>query len=200
MMLIEQGGVPQAALPVAELRAHLRLGTGFADDGFQDALLESHLRAAIAAIEGRTAKVLVARRFQWVIEDWRNGSEQALPVAPVTAVVSVTLVDAAGVPAVVASDRYRLVRDLHRPKLAAAGAVLPLVPEGGSAEIVFDAGFGADWASLPADLAQAVMLLAAEFYENRHEAGQCDAGGMPAAVQALTDRWRIVRTLAGGAG
>nr|HRK43751.1 hypothetical protein [Gemmobacter sp.] len=51
MMLIEQTTVPVAALPVQILKDHLRLGTGFADEGMQDGLVESHLRAAIAAID-----------------------------------------------------------------------------------------------------------------------------------------------------
>lgn len=194
MMLIEQGGVPQAALPVAALKAHLRLGTGFADDAFQDALVETHLRAALGVIEGRTAKVLIARRFLWVLEDWRQGSEQALPVAPVSALVSVSLVDAAGVATAVDPARYRLVRDTHRPKIAAAGALLPLPVEGGRIEVVFDAGFG-PWAEVPADLGQAVMLLAAAYYEGRHDGGE---GMLPGAVQGLIGRWRTVRTLAGG--
>lgn len=197
-MLIEQTTVPGAALPVQALKDHLRLGTGFADDGMQDALVESFLRAAVAVIEGRIGKVLIARRFLLSLEDWRSGSEQALPVAPVSAIVSVTLVDAAGGAAVVDPGRYRLVPDTHRPKLAAAGILLPLVPVEGRAEVVFDAGFGADWAAVPADLAQAVMLLAAEYYERRHDAG-VRTGGLPFGVVTLIERWRTVRVLGGGA-
>ncbi|MGB8815147.1 MAG: hypothetical protein WCC57_18355 [Paracoccaceae bacterium] len=198
MMLIEQTTVPDAALPVQAMKDHLRLGTGFADDGMQDGLIVSYLRAAMAAIEGRIGKVLIARRFKWSLEDWRNGAEQALPVAPVSAVVSVTLVDGAAVSTVVDPARYRLVQDTHRPKLAAAAAMLPLVPVSGRVEVVFDAGFGAAWAAVPADLAQAVMLLAAEYYERRHDAGVRE-GGLPFGVVALIERWRTVRVLGGGA-
>jgi uncharacterized phiE125 gp8 family phage protein len=197
MMLIEQTTVPTLALPVAALKTHLRLGTGFADDTLQDGLLESTLRAAMAAIEGRIGKVLIARRFLWKLEDWRSGSEQALPVAPVTSVVSVTLVDAADVATVVAPARYKLVQDTHRPKLVATGSALPLVPMAGRAEVVFDAGFGAAWAAVPADLAQAVLLLAAEYYEHRSETGVRD-GGLPFGVVTLIERWRTVRVLGGG--
>jgi uncharacterized phiE125 gp8 family phage protein len=49
----------------------------------------------MAAIEGRIGKMLFRRRFLWVLECWR-GAEQALPVAPVASIVSVTLVDALG--------------------------------------------------------------------------------------------------------
>ena len=59
MMLIEETAVPEAALPIAQLKAHLRLGTGFSDDDVQGPVLESFLRAAIASIEVRTGKVLI---------------------------------------------------------------------------------------------------------------------------------------------
>ena len=197
MILIEQTTIPTLALPIAAFKTHLRLGTGFADDTLQDGLLESTLRAAIAMIEGRIGKVLIARRFKWTIEDWRTGAEQALPVAPVTAVVSVTLVDSTNVAVVVDPARYKLVQDTHRPKVIAAGLALPLVPMAGRAEIVFDAGFGAAWAAVPADLAQAVLLLAAEYYEHRSESGVRD-GGLPFGVVTLIERWRTVRVLGGG--
>ena len=196
MMLIEQTSVPLAALPVQIFKDHLRLGTGFADDGVQDGLMESHLRAALAAIEARIGKALLARQFKLVLGDWRNAAAQALPVAPVSAIASVTLVDAAGGQQVVAPARYRVQPDRHRPKLAGVGMLLPAVPVDGQVEIVFTAGFGADWAAVPADLAQAVLLLAAQFYETRHEGAS--QGGVPLAVQALIEKWRNVRVLGGG--
>lgn len=197
MMLVEETQVPGAALPVAALREHLRLGSGFAGDDLQDGLLEGHLRAAMAAIEGRIGKALIARAFRLELEDWR-GDEQPLPLAPVASVVSVTLVDAAGGETLVSPGRWRLVRDMHRPKLAGTGGSLPAVPSEGRVEVVFEAGFGADWAAVPPDLAQAVLLLAAEFYERRHEVGD-PVAAMPGTVQALIARWRTVRVLGGGA-
>ncbi|MFN3847376.1 MAG: hypothetical protein ACK4RZ_16375, partial [Paracoccaceae bacterium] len=174
-----------------------RLGTGFADDGMQDGLVVAHLRAAMAAIEGRTGKALLARRFLLRLSRWRDvRGAQALPTAPVAALVSVTILDANSVATVQADDQYRLEPDIARPRLIGARGILPTIPEGGAVEIVFDAGFGAEWAAVPVDLAQAVMLLAAEFYEARHDGGR---GGpaLPMAVQALIERWRTVRVLGG---
>ncbi len=198
MMLIELTTVPGSALPVQDLKDHLRLGTGFTDDGMQDALIESYLRAAMAIIEGRIGKALIARRFLLQLEDWRNGSDQALPVAPVSAIVSLTLIDAAEVATVIATDRYRLVPDTHRPRLSATGTLLPVVPTDGRIEIVFDAGFGATWALVPPDLAQAVLILGAEYYDRRHGLDNATSG-LPFPVQALIEKWRTVRVLGGGA-
>jgi uncharacterized phiE125 gp8 family phage protein len=197
MMLTELTTVSGATLPVQGLKDHLRLGTGFADSNMQDGLLESYLRSAIAAIEGRTGKALLTRQFRLTLEDWRDGSEQALPVAPVSAIVSLTIFDVANASTVIAADRYRLVQDTHRPKLAAAGYVLPVVPVEGRVEIVFNAGFGAAWTNVPPDLQQAVYLLAAQYYEHRNEFAETPPG-LPFPVQALIERWRTVRVLGGG--
>ena len=197
MLLTELTTISGAALPVQGLKDHLRLGTGFADSGMQDGLLEGYLRSAISAIEGRTGKALLSRQFKLTLEDWRDGSEQALPVAPVSAVVSLTLHNLANTATVIPADRYRLVQDTHRPKLAAAGYVLPVVPIDGRIEIVFAAGFGATWANVPPDLQQAVFLLAAQYYEHRNEFAEAQPG-LPYPVQALIERWRTVRVLGGG--
>lgn len=188
--------MPQAALPVEEMKDHLRMGSGFADDGMQDGLIETHLRAAMAAIEGRIGKMLFQRRFLWVLDGWRD-AEQALPVAPVSGIVSLTLVDAAGSEVVVPATSYRLVKDLHRPRLAGKGAALPTIPSDGAVKVVFDAGFGSAWTDIPVDLRQAVLLLAGEYYEHRHDDGT-QAAGLPFGVVTLIERWRTVRILGGG--
>lgn len=192
MMLVEQTSTPAAALPVADFRNHLRLGTGFADEGAEDSLLESFLRAAIAAVEAWTGKALLQRDFSLTVAGWRDSRSQTLPVAPVSAIAGVRIVDCLDWETVVDPARYRLQQDTHRPALIARGLLLPTIPPQGSAVIAFTAGFGPDWAHVPADLAQAVMLLAAYYYEYRHE---MRVGGsvMPYGVASLVDRWRNLR-------
>ncbi|MCB1395228.1 MAG: hypothetical protein KDJ98_04460, partial [Rhodobacteraceae bacterium] len=161
MDLIETSSVNDGLLPVAALRAHLRLGTGFADEATGDALLLQYLRAAIATVESRTGKALIARGFRLVLDRWRWADAQALPVAPVSGIDAVTLTDAEGQETAIDPARWRLVADRHRPQIAATGAILPQVPTSGSVAVDFTAGFGATWDAVPDDLAQAVMLLAA---------------------------------------
>lgn len=197
MMLIEETAVPQAALPLAEFKTHLRLGTGFADDDVQDPVLESFLRAAIAAIEARTGKILITRSFSWTLTNWRDAAGQALPVAPVSAVTRLTLRNRAEEEEVIDPSHYRLEQDTHRPVLHPEGTLLPGIPAGGTAEVEFDAGMAADWGELPADLAQAVLMLGAHYYEYRHETSLGD-GCMPFGVTSLIERYRTVRLLGGG--
>lgn len=197
MLLTELTGVPGAALPVEPLREHLRLGTGFADDTLQNGLIESYLRAAMSAIEGRIGKILIARDFLWSVSQWRDDYGQALPVAPISSLNSLTMIDRSGLPVVIDPGRYGLQPDTHRPKIVPLGTSLAAIPTGGTAEIAFTAGFGTVWADVPADLAQAVLLLAAHYYEHRHEAAASRAA-MPFGVMALIERWRNVRLIGGG--
>lgn len=191
MILVEETPVPEGALPVQALRDHLRLGTGFGEDSLQDAVLEQSLRAAIAAVEGRTEKALIARRFRWTLHAWRDLGRQVLPMAPVNAITGFGIVDRNGVETAVPAEAFRLEPDTHRPALVAGGLVLPPIPVGGHALIAFDAGYGADWAEVPDDLKQAVLLLAGQYYEHRHD--PTEMGGLPAAVAALIARYRNLR-------
>lgn len=197
MDLTEVGVPPAAAVPVRAFAEHLRLGTGFADDGSQDAVLELYLRAAMAAIEARLGRALLARDFSWTLTRWREDASQGLPIAPVRSVESVTLVDAEGVETGVEPDRWSVLRDSQRPRLVGRfGRSLPKIPRGGHAEIRFIAGFGEAWEDVPADLRQAVFLLAAHFYENRSEGGS--AGTMPFGVLVLIEAYRATRIGGGG--
>lgn len=193
MILTEVTAPPAAALPVRAFAAHLRLGTGFADDGSQDAVLELYLRAAMAAIEARLGRVLLARSFAWTVERWREDASQPLPVAPVRSVESVALVEADGVETAVDPVAWSLVRDTQRPRLVGRfGRSLPRIPRGGAALVRLVAGFGPTWDEVPADLRQAVFLLAAHYYEARSETTVA-GGAMPFGVLVLIEAYRATR-------
>ncbi len=195
MMLEELTTPTKAKLPMSEFADHLRLGSGFTNDGSEDAVLEVCLRSAMAAIEARIGKALITRIFSWQITRWFKTDNQVLPISPVVAITSLTLVDRAGTGLVIPADKYWLDKDIQRSKLVSSGYSLPSIAEGGHATIVFEAGFGA-WASVPADLKHAMLLQAASFYENRSDEDRVN--GMPHGVVALLERYRAIRV--GGAG
>lgn len=192
MMLVEETPVSDAALPVDALKEHLRLGTGFTEADLQDSVVLSFLRAAIAAIEARTSKALIVRSFLLTLDGWQNPVGQRLPIAPVRSVTEVAIVDVYGQATVVEPTDYRMKSDSFDPALRPMHASLPGVPAGGSVEIRFDAGFGEDFTAVPDDLKQAVMLLAAHYYEYRDETGLSE-GCMPFGVTSLISRYRPVR-------
>ncbi|TVP72335.1 MAG: hypothetical protein EA339_06865 [Rhodobacteraceae bacterium] len=187
MDLRETSPIPTAALPLAEFRAHLRLGSGFVDETTQDATLEQFLRAAIASVEARVSRALFQRTFELRLSAWRGTEAQRLPVAPVVALGAVTLINAAGGQSPVAAGRLRLDADSARPRVI---GVLPTIPTRGQVVIAFTAGFATDWAAIPSDLRQAVLLLAAQYYEARDTGGDAD---MAFGIRALLERWRDIR-------
>lgn len=200
MMLVEETAPPQEALPVDALRAQLRLGTGFElpQDASEDAALGSFLRAAIATVEARTGKVLLRRQFRMRLQRWRDEIAQPLPLAPVQSVDGFEIEDGRGDVSPVDPQRWRLVPDTQRPLLKAVSGLLPKIPRNGFATIRFTAGFGQDWAEVPGDLAQAVLMLGARYYEDRGISE--GAGALPFSVSALLERWRSVRILGGRRG
>lgn len=197
MILVELTSTPTQDLPLDAFKAHLRLGSGFTETSLQDEVLESYLRAAMAAVEARIGKMLYARRASWTVTKWTDPDAQPLPVAPISSIETVVLTDRAGADTSVEASAFALMKDTHRPVLSATGAVLPDIPQGGSATITFDAGFGADWLDIPPDLREAVMLLASHYYETRFDT--TGAGGlMPFGVMALLDPHRNIRILGFG--
>ena len=194
MILTEVSAPPSAAVPVRAFAEHLRLGSGFEDDGAEDAVLELYLRAAMAAIEARLGRALLARDFSWTVTPLARG---CLPGAADRAGALGGGGEARSMPR--AARRWssprpgRCMRDSQRPRLVGKfGRSLPRIPRSGRAEIRFNAGFGEAWDEVPADLRQAVFLLAAHFYENRAE-GAAAAGAMPFGVLVLIEAYRATR-------
>lgn len=192
-MLVEETVVTDAALPVSVFRDHLRLGTGFAEDGLQDGLLTGCLRAALASIEAQTGKVLLARQFSVTVTEAPRGAVYDFGVAPVSAITALVQIDANGAETALDPAGYRLVQDAHAPRLAPH----PDVPHRGVVKITFEAGLGATWGDLPGDLAQAVLMLAAHFYETRTASGAGAVEPLPYGVNALIARHKWLRLTAG---
>ncbi len=196
-MLIEETNVPDAVLPIVAFKAHMRMGSGFDEDSLQDVVLASFLRAAMAAVEARTGKVLMEREFTMISSAAHKGDVIPFTVAPVTVVSDVKLVARSGAEETVSSEIYWLERDGHLPRLRAVGASLPQPEAGGELRVQFLAGFGPEWDDVPADMQQAVLMLASHYYEYRHDTALSD-GCMPFGVASLIERFRRLRL--GGSG
>lgn len=193
MILTEVGSLNSASIPVRAFAQHLRLGTGFEDDGSEDAVLELYLRAAMAAIEARLGFTLISRQFSWTVTRWQQESSQGLPVGPVDHVDEVVMIAADGSESPVDSESWHLLRDSKRPRLVGPeGRALPPIPRSGYVEIRFVAGHGPNWDDVPRDLQQAVFLLAAHYYENRYEA-MTARDTMPFGVLVLIESYRSLR-------
>lgn len=197
MILVEETKIATADLPVTTFKAHLRLGSGFSDDMLQDPVLEGCLRSALAAIESRTGKALMERRFSVTANMWTPGAEQSLPIAPVTGLHALTTTDSSGTVTPHNIGNFSLLRDAHRPKAVALSGSWPTIAAHGSAKLTFIAGYAAQFQDLPADLAQAVLMLASHYYEARNIAGLSDSA-MPFGISVLIEPYKALRITAGG--
>jgi len=195
-MLVSDTRVETSVLPLAEFREHLRLGTGFSDATLQDTVIEGYLRAAISAVEARTGKVALATDFTWTLETWSEDCVR-FPVGRFLALNSVALRDADGVLTPYDTTLFRVVPDTHRPQLRPLALSFPSVPADTLIEIKFRAGFGEAWSDVPPDFAQAILLLAAHYYEFRHETA-IGEGCMPFGVTSLLQAYRPMRVSLGG--
>ncbi len=195
-MLTEITSVDEAVLPVAPLREHLRLGTGFSDDSLQDGLLIASLRAALALVEARTGKAVLSRPFRVTLQGWRDLYSQRLPICPIVSVDQVRIYDVNDDVEVLVNTVYRLVQSKHRASIEALGA-FPTVPQHGRIEIDVVAGYGAAWNAVPAGLRQAVIMVAAGLYEGRSAVG---GDILTPTVNALLAEFRVGRLTLGRAG
>ncbi|MEO1724590.1 MAG: hypothetical protein AAFR84_19600 [Pseudomonadota bacterium] len=188
MILSETGPGPVPVPPLAEFKEHLRLAHGFADDGAEDAVLTRYLAAAVAVVERRVARALVRRGFTLSVARLERDGCLVLPVGPVT-VVSTAVLSGGGDPVTLDVSGWAIEPCGTRQRVTAGGGALPAIPTGRTLTLSFEAGLAADWVGVPAELVQAVMMLAADFHARRGTERDGDAG-LPQAVIALTQAWR----------
>lgn len=179
---------PPAVEPVsvAELRAQVRLV-----HTQEDALLEHYIKAARQHVEGLTRRVLITQTLRVILDRWPAGRAVRLPVGPVQDVLSVSLLDSDGVPQALSPGEWRFYHGSEPGSLRAQPGAGPAEPVNGI-EIEFTAGYGADGSFVPAPLRQAILLLAAHWYENREASVDFGNGSMPQALDRLLSTYRLV--------
>ena len=190
-MLTDLAPPVAAAAQVEGVAAQLGLPTGYADEPAGRARLAALIDAAVCHIEQRVSRALINRNFRLTLPAWPDDRFAPLPLAPLRQLVSLAVVGSDGTWTAAPSDSTRLDMLGEVPGVRAApGYRFPPIPTGGHAEIVFEAGYGPDWADVPADLRLAVTLLAAALHDAGAEAAQST---MPFGVVALTEPYRQVR-------
>jgi uncharacterized phiE125 gp8 family phage protein len=186
---------PPVAVPIslAEIKAQCRV-----DSEDESALLAGYVRSAVDHIESTTGLRLITQTWAWTVDCFprhhRWDGYLRLPLSPVQSITSITYLDAnTGAQQTLASFVYSLNGD--RVTLA-PNAAWPSVWRGrDTITIVFTAGYGDNWNSVPESLRQAVQMLAAYWFSQREAAAigpdQGPVSDVPFSVRQILDAYRV---------
>ncbi|MDQ0317836.1 head-tail connector protein [Amorphus orientalis] len=177
---------PPASEPVtlAEAKAHLRVDA--ADD---DTLIGDLIAAARRHVEIATGRALIAQGWRIIREDMKAAGLLRLEPQPILSVDAVTLRRADGTASVLASDRY--VVDLATARLRMLASGEPLA--GSQVEVDVTAGYGSGASDVPAPLRQAVLMLAAHWYQHREAALADPPEPVALGLASLVRPFRLTR-------
>ena len=178
MTLMLLSGPMSEPVTLDEARAHLRL-----DATDEDNLLSAFLVAARVALEARTRRAFIMRSWRLILDAWPSGPLY-LPIAPVSAVTSVTINGVRG-PRIIKTTEYETALAGDRPRLALLNAWPAPTRRIGGIHIDVTAGYGAA-GDVPAPLRQAILMIAAHWFEHREPVSIGEhADELPLTVSAL---------------
>lgn len=167
----------------AEALAHVR-----EDAAEQSGLIEGLIAAAAEVVQERAGRALSVQGWTQKLDGFPSG-DIVLPVGPVTAVTSISYLDAAGVSQVLSTSAYSVDTASIEARIRPVDAWPQTSDAMNSVTIVWTAG-----GNCPAALKQAILLLVGHWYENRAAAiAAPGAAEIPLGVKALIDSKRRFR-------
>ncbi len=175
-----------------ESKLHLRLDTN--DD---DTLVVSLITAARMHVEQLLGRVLITQTWREVRDCWPlEGSTVRLSLSPVQDVLKIRVFDAEGASSDLPADAYFVDRVSEPARLCPIGSAMWTRP--GRAlngiEIEFVAGYGNTADDVPHPLRQAILLLAAHWYEQRTPVDADEVHSeIPQTVAGLLAPYRLHR-------
>jgi uncharacterized phiE125 gp8 family phage protein len=180
---------PPAAEPVslAEAKLYLRL------DGDDDNdLVAALIRAARLLVEAASGRQLIAQTWRLVQAEWPRGPLR-LPLSPVLALTGAALRDRDGVATPLAGVNGLVAPGHDPPMLLLSAPAAILAPPGAQVELDVTAGFGPAAADVPQPLRQAVLMLAARWFEHRGDRVAGADASLPGDIMALVGPFRRTR-------
>ncbi len=180
-----------AAEPVslAEAKAWMRID---ADD--EDDLVGALVTSARLIVESATRRLLMTQSWRLSLDGWPRGNVVRVPLAPFQSLAGLQIYDSAGAARPVAASSYTLdaAPDAARILFTAA----PPAPGAAAGGIAIDVvvGYGDRPRDVPAPLRQAILALAARWFEDRGDvASPLAREPLPASVAAMIAPWRRPR-------
>lgn len=194
----------------AEAMAHLRL-----DDDAELALVHGHIRAAREFVEAWTGRALISQSWRLSLDGWPRGGGDAwwdgarqgamaqaaaryieIPKPPLRSIDLVALFNDADQQTVWTAANYYTDTQSAPGRLVLRNTSSAPAPEraANGLQISFSCGYGDAGGDVPAALRQAVLMLAAHFFEQREVAANF-SGALPAPMgaRALLAPYRLAR-------
>lgn len=181
------------------LRDHLRI-----DAGAEDSIVFQLANAVSSYLDGRDGllgRALITQTWRLTLDGFpssacRAGPAIALPLPPLQAVQAVTYVDTDGAEQTLQPSDY-LVRGIGSddgariwPAVGTAWPQTQAIP--GSVTVTFRAGYGDTASDIPSAIAQAALMIAATWFENRESVlvGNFGARPLPQGAADLLAAYR----------
>ena len=156
-------------------------------------MLGTLITAARLMVEAASGRLLVDQAWRIVFDCWPDGGEIRLPLSPVSAITAARVYDLLGAAQPVAAGVLQLDIAADPPVVRVVGEVPEIGRNRGAIEIDLVAGYGATAAAVPALLRQAVLRLAARWFERRGDVVGQDAQALPPEIMALIAPFRRAR-------
>ncbi len=176
---------------MADMKNFLRV-----DSSDDDVLIASLITAARIYIETSIGKILITESWSYFKDRWPGNGIIHLPLSPLQSVEEIRLHDEEGAYEVLEADDYEVdvVSPVPRIKLSQSTTPSGLPRTLNHVEVQFVAGYGSAEADVPADLRQALLILAAHWYEQREPIG---FGGsfneIPNTISAILSNYKPLR-------
>lgn len=155
---VEPGAEP---VTLAQAKAHLRVDYSADDD-----LISALISAARQQCEHRTQRTLVNTTWRLSVDAFEQLA--LLPMGPVTAITSLSYVDANGTTQTLSSGTdYRADLDSAPARVQPINTWPTAADQLNAVTITYTAGYGASGASVPAPLRQWILLAVGEMYAHR---------------------------------
>jgi uncharacterized phiE125 gp8 family phage protein len=175
---------------VSEAKEYLRI-----DSAVEDPVVASLILAARLHIEGALDIAMVTQSWSLFLDGWPEDGCVSIPLGPLKSVDSVKVYDADDAAQTVSPDTYVVDLFALRPRLVRqAGAAWPRPGRAANGvEIALTAGYGNTPDEVPAPIRQAVLMLAAHWYEQREPVVFDPPDELPHGVADLLKPYRQVR-------
>ena len=190
MPLVLTAAPEREPVSVSEAKDYLRI-----DSAVEDPVVASLILAARLHIEGALDIAMVTQSWSLFVDCWPEDGRVSIPVGPLKSVDSVKVYDADDTAQTVSPETYVVDLSSLRPRLVRqAGAVWPTPgrPANGI-EIALTAGYGDTTDKVPQPIRQAVLMLAAHWYEQREPVVFERLDELPHGVADLLKPYRQVR-------